>query len=120
MLQGQEVGSSSSKAPSRTREGAFVWAAYGAKSGVLLLLGLGLGLALFPSRFGFISAWRQLIAVGNGQDLRAHTVLLGTAATLVALIAGTGTGTGLFGSKPAPAASPLGLASSRSAVPGSD
>lgn len=40
--------------------------AYGAKSGVLLLLGLGLGLALFHSRFGFTSAWRQLIAVGDG------------------------------------------------------
>ncbi|MGW5721818.1 YeeE/YedE family protein [Amycolatopsis sp. NPDC003865] len=86
----------------------YVWAGHGAKSGVLLLLGLGLGLALFHSRFGFTSAWRQLIAVGNGQGLRAHTLLLGTAATVIALIAGTGTG--LFGSKPAPTASPLGLA----------
>ncbi|WP_326944383.1 YeeE/YedE family protein [Amycolatopsis sp. NBC_01307] len=86
----------------------YVWASYGAKFGVLLLLGLGLGLALFHSRFGFTSAWRQLIAVGNGQGLRAHTVLLGTAATLIALIAGTGSG--LFGSKPAPTAGPLGLA----------
>ncbi|NBH11378.1 YeeE/YedE family protein [Amycolatopsis sp. SID8362] len=87
---------------------AYVWAGYGAKFGVLLLLGLGLGLALFHSRFGFTSAWRQLIAVGNGQGLRAHTLLLGTAATLIALIAGTGSG--LFGSKPAPTAGALGLA----------
>ncbi|WP_318306186.1 YeeE/YedE family protein [Amycolatopsis solani] len=87
---------------------AYVWASYGAKFGVLLLLGLGLGLALFHSRFGFTSAWRQLIAVGNGQGLRAHTLLLGTAATLIALIAGTGSG--LFGSKPAPTAGALGLA----------
>ena len=86
----------------------YVWASQGAKFGVLLLLGLGLGLALFHSRFGFTSAWRQLIAVGNGQGLRAHTVLLGTAATLIALIAGTGSG--LFGSKPAPTAGALGLA----------
>ncbi|WP_372663458.1 YeeE/YedE family protein [Amycolatopsis kentuckyensis] len=86
----------------------YVWASQGAKFGVLLLLGLGLGLALFHSRFGFTSAWRQLIAVGNGQGLRAHTLLLGTAATLIALIAGTGAG--LFGSKPVPTASPLGLA----------
>ncbi|WP_425266958.1 YeeE/YedE family protein [Amycolatopsis circi] len=89
---------------------AYVWAAHGAKFGVLLVLGLLLGLALFHSRFGFTSAWRQLIAVGNGQGLRAHTLLLGTAATLVALICGTGAG--LFGSKPLPVANvgPIGLA----------
>ena len=45
---------------------AYVWSAHGAKPGVLLLLGLGLGIALFHSRFGFTSAWRQLVAVGNG------------------------------------------------------
>ncbi|MDT8911461.1 YeeE/YedE family protein [Amycolatopsis sp. PS_44_ISF1] len=88
----------------------FVWAGYGAKAGVLLVLGLLLGLALFHSRFGFTSAWRQLIAVGNGQGLRAHTLLLGTAATLIALICGTGAG--LFGSKPVPVGNvgPIGLA----------
>ena len=86
---------------------AYVWASQGAKFGVLLLLGLGLGLALFHSRFGFTSAWRQLVAVGNGAGVRAHTLLLGTAATLIALIAGTGSG--LFGSKPAPTAGALGL-----------
>jgi uncharacterized membrane protein YedE/YeeE len=86
----------------------FVWASYGAKQGVLLALGLALGLALFHSRFGFTSAWRQLIAVGNGEGLRAHTVLLGTAATLIALIISTGSG--LFGSVPKAVGNPLGLA----------
>jgi uncharacterized membrane protein YedE/YeeE len=86
----------------------FVWASYGAKQGVLLALGLALGLALFHSRFGFTSAWRQLIAVGNGAGLRAHTVLLGTAATLIALIISTGSG--LFGSVPKAVGNPLGLA----------
>jgi uncharacterized membrane protein YedE/YeeE len=86
----------------------FVWASYGAKFGALLIIGLLLGVALFHSRFGFTSAWRQFIAVGNGQGLRAHAVLLGTTATLVALIASTGAG--LFGSKPAPTAGPIGLA----------
>ena len=86
----------------------FVWASYGAKFGALLILGLLLGLPLFHSRFGFTSAWRQLIAVGNGQGLRAHALLLGTAATLVALIASTGIG--LFGSKPTPTVGPIGLA----------
>ena len=85
----------------------WVFAAHGAKPGVLLLLGLGLGVALFHSRFGFTSAWRQLIAVGNGTGLRAHALLLGTTATLFALIIGTGTG--LFGSTPAPSAGRLGV-----------
>ncbi|TVT13782.1 YeeE/YedE family protein, partial [Amycolatopsis rhizosphaerae] len=86
----------------------FVWSSYGGKFGALLLIGLLLGVALFHSRFGFTSAWRQLIAVGNGSGLRAHTLLLGTAATLIALIAGTGSG--LFGSTPKITASPVGLA----------
>ncbi|MFI6350733.1 YeeE/YedE family protein [Streptomyces sp. NPDC050560] len=86
---------------------AYVFAAHGAKPGVLLLLGLGLGFALFHSRFGFTSAWRQLIAVGNGAGLRAHALLLGTTASLFALVIGTGTG--LFGSVPAPSAGPVGV-----------
>ncbi|MBZ4014883.1 YeeE/YedE family protein [Streptomyces purpurogeneiscleroticus] len=87
---------------------AYVWTANGAKPGILLLLGIALGFALFHSRFGFTSAWRQLIAVGNGTGLRAHALLLGTTATLFALLIGTGTG--LFGSAPAPSAGPLGVA----------
>lgn len=86
----------------------YVWATYGARFGALLVIGLFLGLALFHSRFGFTSAWRQLIAVGNGSGLRAHALLLGTAATLIALIAGTGAG--LFGSTPKITAGPIGLA----------
>ncbi|WP_424189041.1 YeeE/YedE family protein [Actinokineospora sp. G85] len=87
---------------------AYVWATHGAKSGVLLILGLGLGFALFHSRFGFTSAWRQLVAVGNGAGVRAHSLLLGTAATLIALIFATGSG--LFGSVPKATPGPLGLA----------
>lgn len=85
----------------------YVALAHGAKQAVLLALGVGLGVALFHSRFGFTSAWRQLVAVGNGAGLRAHTVLLGSTATLFALVIGTGTG--LFGSTPAPSAGPLGV-----------
>lgn len=48
----------------------------------LYLLGLGLGIALFHSRFGFTSAWRQFVAVGQGRALRAHTLLLGATAIL--------------------------------------
>lgn len=86
---------------------AYVGVQHGAKQAVLLVLGVGLGVALFHSRFGFTSAWRQLVAVGNGAGLRAHAVLLGTTATLFALVIGTGTG--LFGSTPAPTAGPLGV-----------
>lgn len=85
----------------------YVWAVHGAQPGILLLLGIGLGIALFHSRFGFTSAWRQLIAVGNGTGLRAHALLLGTTAVLFALVIGTGTG--LFGSTPAPSGGPLGV-----------
>jgi uncharacterized protein len=85
----------------------FVAARHGAKPAVLLVIGAGLGFALFHSRFGFTSAWRQLVAVGNGTGLRAHALLLGTTATLFALIIGTGTG--LFGAHPAPTAGPLGV-----------
>ena len=85
----------------------FVGSAHGAQKATLLGLGLGLGLALFHSRFGFTSAWRQLVAVGNGAGLRAHALLLGTTATLAAILIGTSTG--LFGSMPAPAGAPIGL-----------
>jgi uncharacterized membrane protein YedE/YeeE len=87
---------------------AYVWLAHGAKFGALLAVGLGLGAVLFHSRFGFTSAWRQFIGVGNGAGLRAHTLLLGTAATLIALIAASGAG--LFGSTPDVTAKPIGLA----------
>lgn len=85
----------------------YVGFTHGAQQAVLLALGVGLGVALFHSRFGFTSAWRQLVAVGNGSGLRAHAVLLGTTATLFAVIIGTGTG--LFGTTPTPSAGPLGV-----------
>jgi uncharacterized membrane protein YedE/YeeE len=85
----------------------WVWSQHGPQRGVFALLGIGLGAALFHSRFGFTSAWRQLVAVGNGSGLRAHAILLGTTATLFALLIGTGTG--LFGTTPAPSAGTLGV-----------
>jgi uncharacterized protein len=52
----------------------------------LYLIGLGLGLVLFHSRFGFTSAWRQLVAVGQGRALRAHMLMLAAASILFAPI----------------------------------
>lgn len=87
---------------------AIVGTQHGAKFAVLLALGLGLGVALFHARFGFTSGWRQLVAVGNGAGVRAHALLLGTAATLCMVLLASGTG--LFGSTPQPAGAPIGLA----------
>lgn len=87
---------------------AYVWNAHGPLPAALLLLGTGLGFTLFHSRFGFTSAWRQFLAVGNGTGLRAHALLLGTTATLFALVIGTGTG--LFGNTPQPSAGAIGIA----------
>ena len=33
----------------------------------LFVIGVAFGLVLFHSRFGFTSAWRQLVAVGQGK-----------------------------------------------------
>lgn len=87
---------------------AVVGSRHEAKFAVLLTLGLGLGLALFHARFGFASGWRQLVAVGNGAGVRAHALLLGTAATLSMLLLASGTG--LFGSAPQPAGGQIGVA----------
>ncbi|MGH3505617.1 MAG: hypothetical protein ACRDO2_00260 [Nocardioidaceae bacterium] len=56
------------------------------------LLGMGLGLALFHSRFGFTSAWRQLVAVGQGKALRVHTLLLAATAIAFAPFLAAGVG----------------------------
>lgn len=85
----------------------YVWDSHGGKFATLLVIGLLLGFALFHSRFGFTSAWRQLVATGNGQGLRAHTLLIGTTATLIALIASQGWG--LFGSTPEVSAGAIGI-----------
>lgn len=63
---------------------AYTLSTQGAPQAALLVLGLGLGFALFHARFGFTSAWRQLVSVGQGKGLRAHTLLLATTAILFA------------------------------------
>ncbi|MFC4786707.1 YeeE/YedE family protein [Nocardioides sp. MAHUQ-72] len=56
---------------------------------VLFAIGLALGFVLFHSRFGFTSAWRQLVAVRQGKALRAHMLMLAVACTLFAPILAT-------------------------------
>jgi hypothetical protein len=50
------------------------------------VLGLALGFTLFHSRFGFTSAWRQVVAVGQGVALRAHMLMLAVACVLFSVV----------------------------------
>ncbi|WP_090743540.1 YeeE/YedE family protein [Mesobacillus persicus] len=58
--------------------------------GTLYIIGLALGAALLYARFGFTSAFRRLVSVGNVQGLQAHMVMLAVASILFAIILGTG------------------------------
>ncbi|GAB3998229.1 YeeE/YedE family protein [Nocardioides marmoraquaticus] len=70
--------------------GAVIWLRSGLVPGVLFAIGTALGFVLFHSRFGFTSAWRQLVAVRNGTGLRAHMLMIAVAATLFAPILASG------------------------------
>ncbi|MDA3922182.1 MAG: YeeE/YedE family protein [Salinisphaera sp.] len=54
-------------------------------------MALGLGVALYHARFGFTSAFRQLMAVGQGETLRAHMLMLAVASLLFAPLMAWGT-----------------------------
>lgn len=73
---------------------------------LLYILGLLLGLFLFHSRFGFTSAWRQLVAVGQGTTIRAHMLMLAVACVLFAVILGTGQS---LAGTPQPSLQPVGI-----------
>ncbi|MBM7094597.1 YeeE/YedE family protein [Bacillus sp. H-16] len=73
---------------------------------ILLTFGLIFGYTLFHARFGFTSAFRRFMAVGNGQALRAHMLMLAVAITLFAPILHFGIG--FFGADPQGFVSPVG------------
>jgi uncharacterized membrane protein YedE/YeeE len=58
--------------------------------GILFIIGILLGVTLLHARFGFTSAFRRLMSVGNVQGLQAHMLMLGIASTLFAIILATG------------------------------
>ncbi|UOR13067.1 YeeE/YedE family protein [Halobacillus amylolyticus] len=58
--------------------------------GILFIIGIAFGLSLLYARFGFTSAFRRLLSVGNVQGLQAHMVMLAVATTLFAIILSTG------------------------------
>ncbi|MEV6602702.1 YeeE/YedE family protein [Kutzneria sp. NPDC051319] len=72
--------------------GFAVYHAAGWKLALLYVVGLALGLVLFHSRFGFTSAWRQIVAVGQGAAIRAHMLMLAVAVALFAVILQSGIG----------------------------
>lgn len=74
-----------------------------------LLLGIGLllGYTLFHARFGFTSAFRRIMSVGNGQAMRSHMLMLAVAVTLFAAILAYGLT--FFGGPVAGYVSPVGV-----------
>ncbi|KWX01802.1 hypothetical protein LI90_2834 [Carbonactinospora thermoautotrophica] len=86
--------------------GLAVHAVGGPRMAVLYGIGLTFGVVLFHSRFGFTSAWRQLVAVGQGAALRAHMVMLGVACLLFAPLLATGTS---LAGAPQPTVAPIGV-----------
>ncbi|MFD1037851.1 YeeE/YedE family protein [Virgibacillus byunsanensis] len=74
---------------------------------LLLVIGLLLGYTLFHARFGFTSAFRRLMSVGNGQALRSHMLMLAVAVTLFAPILAFGYS--FFGGGVTGYVSPLGI-----------
>lgn len=83
------------------------WRFEGPPQALLLTLGLGLGVALFHARFGFTSAFRQLLSVGQGRALQAHALMIAAAAVLFAPLLSAGVG--LFGQQTAGYVAPVGL-----------
>jgi uncharacterized membrane protein YedE/YeeE len=87
--------------------GGIVYTKSGQVPAVLFALGLSLGFVLFHSRFGFTSAWRQLVAVRQGKALRAHMLMLAVACTLFAPILANGTA--WHGAPALPTLAPIGF-----------
>lgn len=75
--------------------------------GALYIIGVALGMTLLHARFGFTSAFRRLMSVGNVQGLQAHMLMLAVATTLFAIILSTGFS--FTGNTPTGYVSPVGI-----------
>ncbi len=84
-----------------------IWSSAGALQTLLFALGIALGVTLYHSRFGFASAFRVLVAVGQARALQAHLLMFAIAVPLFAVLLSTGTG--LFGVETAGHVAPVGL-----------
>ena len=80
---------------------------YGWRHGALFLVGGALGLVLYHAAFGFTSAFRALVSVGDTRGFRAQMVMLAVATVLFAPMLGAGS---VFDVEVAGAVAPAGLA----------
>ena len=57
---------------------------YGSRQGALFLVGAGLGLVLYQAAFGFTTAFRIFLTVGDGRGIRAQMLMFAVATLLFA------------------------------------
>lgn len=86
---------------------AYLLATQHISQSMLLGIGLLLGYTLFHARFGFTSAFRRMMSVGNGQAMRSHMLMLAIAVTLFAPILAYGVS--FFGGPVAGYVAPVGV-----------
>jgi len=79
-----------------------VMAEAGGKQALLLLIGAGLGIALFAGSFGFAGSWRAFFVSRNATGIRAQFLVIAATATLFIPLMG------LFPEQFGPAAAPIG------------
>lgn len=84
----------------------FVGLAFGARLGLLMLVGALLGVSLYHAAFGFTAAWRVFISERRGRGLRAQMVMLTLAVLLFFPALGAGT---LWGQPVTGFVAPLGV-----------
>ncbi len=84
----------------------FVGLAFGARLGLLMLVGGLLGVSLYHAAFGFTAAWRIFISERRGRGLRAQMVMLAIAVLLFFPALGAGS---LWGQSVTGFVSPIGV-----------
>nr|WP_163501032.1 YeeE/YedE family protein [Halomonas socia] len=79
---------------------------FGARTGLLMVVGGLFGLVLYHAAFGFTAAWRVFISERRGRGLRAQMVMLAVAVLLFFPVLGTGS---LFGNPVSGFVAPIGV-----------
>ena len=87
--------------------GSIILLQQGVHQSILYGISFLLGLTLYHARFGFTSAFRQLLTVGQGQGIQAHMVMLSVASLFFAIIFTTGAT--WTGTDPQPNLAPIGM-----------